>query len=124
MLGNSRSVHALTSSKHSVGKMLTMDDTMSALMKERHDASAEGAGHGSRVVKAQLSEVASRLRSILLEDNAFRPWEADAVVEVVMKYLERGVRPTSDEVLRDLHSRGFPKEFASALAQTLYKRAR
>lgn len=93
---------------------------MPALLKERH-ASSVAQDSGRRIANAQISAIAAELRRILLEDDAFRPWEANAIVEIVVEALKGNEHLGAQEWQKRLHAKGFPKDFSSALASKLAK---
>ncbi len=89
-----------------------------ALLKEKEPSSHAREG-GVRIANAQLSAIAADLRRILLEDNAFQKWQAEAIVDIVVTALRRNEPLTESDWKIRLHSKGFPKEFAHALASKL-----
>lgn len=92
---------------------------MSAALLKEAQPSVHAREGGARVANAQLSAIAADLRRILLEDDAFQRWQADAIVDIVVHALRRNERLDESEWNSRLHAKGFPKEFARALASKL-----
>ncbi|TPM59174.1 hypothetical protein FJ959_09910 [Mesorhizobium sp. B2-2-4] len=92
---------------------------MSAALLKEHEPSLHARERGNRIANAQLSAIAADLRHILMEDNAFQKWQVEAIIDIVVGALRQNERLDASAWQKRLHSKGFPKEFAQALASKL-----
>lgn len=90
---------------------------MTALLKEQ--TQDHRSIHARRINRSHWAAVAQEIRGILSRDNAFKPWEVDAIIESLLEIVGAGGQLTADRLAAALHSRQFPKAEAQALSQAI-----
>lgn len=89
------------------------------LLRKESSLSPVAKNTGKRVAKAHLATIGEELRRILLEDDAFLPWQAEAIVQVIVDHLRKDEQLSAARLQRGLHAKGFPKDLAHDIAARL-----
>jgi hypothetical protein len=92
---------------------------MTALLKEQQNRMPSV--HARRINNARWSAVAEKLREVLTENNAFKKWEVDAIVDSMLEAAQDVTPFTAESLAERLHSRQFKKEDARYLAEAIVK---